>query len=167
MSMAGRRGKSASIIASLGPAARRTAELALLTGGEQARLLAVKKATARPPLEEDIHRQVAAWLDLCLAPEVVWFHPANGERRGKAAAGKLKAMGVKPGIPDLLFIHAQQTWAIELKRPGEYPSPVQRDVHERMRAAGAMVAVAHSLDEVRAQLAAWGIPTLGRAPCAG
>jgi hypothetical protein len=35
-------------------------------------------------------------------PELAWlFHPANGEKRDKATAGRLKAMGVKRGVPDL------------------------------------------------------------------
>lgn len=35
-------------------------------------------------------------------PELAWlFHPANGEKRDKATAGRLRAMGVRKGVPDL------------------------------------------------------------------
>lgn len=35
-------------------------------------------------------------------PDLAWlFHPANGEKRDKATAAKLQAMGVRKGVPDL------------------------------------------------------------------
>jgi hypothetical protein len=35
-------------------------------------------------------------------PELAWlFHPANGEKRDKATAARLRMMGVKRGVPDL------------------------------------------------------------------
>lgn len=35
-------------------------------------------------------------------PDLAWlFHPANGEKRDKATAGKLKSMGVRAGVPDV------------------------------------------------------------------
>ena len=38
-------------------------------------------------------------------PELEWlFHIPNGGSRHKIEAGKLKAMGVKPGVPDLALL---------------------------------------------------------------
>lgn len=55
-------------------------------------------------------------------PEVQWlFHIANGGLRDKITAGRLKAAGVKPGVPDLFLpirrLQYPGLW-IELKRPG-------------------------------------------------
>lgn len=54
-------------------------------------------------------------------PELKWmFHIPNGGSRHKGEAGKLKAMGVKSGVPDIcLPVHRGRfagLW-IELKRP--------------------------------------------------
>lgn len=56
-------------------------------------------------------------------PELRWFfHVPNGGARSKAAAGKLKAAGVRPGVPDYLLpvaVRGVDFWrglAIELKR---------------------------------------------------
>lgn len=43
-----------------------------------------------------------------------WSHPPNGEVRNKVTASNLKAMGVNPGIPDILIF----------KRPPRYPHVV-------------------------------------------
>lgn len=37
-------------------------------------------------------------------PDLRWaFHVPNGEKRDKATAARLKAMGTKPGVPDVLL----------------------------------------------------------------
>lgn len=37
-------------------------------------------------------------------PDLAWlYHTPSGEKRDKRTAGRLKAMGVKPGIPDALM----------------------------------------------------------------
>lgn len=51
-----------------------------------------------PPTEEQEQRTVAQFLDLFFPGE--WFHVPNGGMRNKAEGGKLKAQGVKPGVPD-------------------------------------------------------------------
>lgn len=60
------------------------------------------------------------------------FHPANGEYRHPATAGRLKAMGVRPGVPDMLLPCIAQDeiagveyvgLAIELKRSDRSNKP--------------------------------------------
>ena len=55
-----------------------------------------------------------------LYPELKWlFHIPNGGLRGKAAAANIRAMGVKPGVPDLCLPIKRGPWSglyIELKR---------------------------------------------------
>ena len=50
------------------------------------------------------------------------FHVANGGYRHKATAGKLKALGVRAGVPDLLLLVPRGKYhgmALELKRIGK------------------------------------------------
>ena len=48
--------------------------------------------------EADHQRALADWLD---AIGVLWFHPPNGGFRHARVAAKLKAEGVKAGVPDV------------------------------------------------------------------
>jgi hypothetical protein len=65
-------------------------------------------------------------------------------------AAKLKAEGVRAGVPDLCLPVARKghtaLW-IEMKRPGEKPSDAQTWWHEMLRKHGSAVAVCHSAAE--------------------
>ena len=70
---------------------------------------------------EDAHqRALADYLDLI---GVLWCHVPNGGARNAAEGGKLKAQGVKTGVPDVLIFDVPPGCprvhgiAIELKRP--------------------------------------------------
>jgi hypothetical protein len=111
--------------------------------------------------EAALQVEIAAFLDALRLP---WFHPAN-ERRCSAVQGALlKRAGVKAGIPDVLIFRAHM-WsqtlpdgildyadrhglAIELKSPGNYPTPEQRAWLERLQAEGWTTAVCRSLSQV-------------------
>lgn len=71
-----------------------------------------------PP--EDAEQQVLAkWLDM---HRINWFHPPNGGHRNVIVASKLKAQGVKRGVPDVMIVDPPPAYpdnvgtAIELKR---------------------------------------------------
>lgn len=70
---------------------------------------------------------------------------ANGGKRGKAEAMRLKAEGVTAGVPDLQ-IPFFNLW-IEMKAGGGSLSPVQREMHERLRGQGQTVVTCFSTDE--------------------
>lgn len=53
--------------------------------------------------ESDFQKTLAKYLD---SVGLDWFHPANGELRNKITASKLKAMGVKAGVPDIIIINS-------------------------------------------------------------
>lgn len=71
--------------------------------------------------EEVLHRACAQWLSLAKAryPTLAWMtHIPNGGKRPKGEAGKLKAMGVVPGMPDFILPVRSGPWiglAVELK----------------------------------------------------
>jgi len=95
--------------------------------------------TVGPKMTEDQEQQaLAAWLD---AKGLLWCHVPNGGSRNVREAAKLKRMGVKPGVPDVLIFErphqskgrlpfAKHGVAIELKRADGGPSDV-RDSQRR------------------------------------
>jgi hypothetical protein len=112
--------------------------------------------------EDAEQRALMEWLQL-QHPEAFEHtcHPPNGGGRSKAEAGAFKALGVKPGVPDVLcFLRRGGSvgLALELKRQGAPPSAVSRDQEKwlaRLRDNGWSVAVARGFDEARAQFEAY------------
>jgi len=86
-------------------------------GKPQTRIPAAKLATYLT--EEQIQVQVAQYLNAKLPKTWRWFHSPNGGHRLKSVAAKLKAQGVKPGVPDICILrpNGSPIW-IELKAFG-------------------------------------------------
>ena len=124
--------------------------------------------------EQQLHESVARWLDLFLLRPATWnTFPAGSIPLPPQYAAKLTRMGLAPGWPDLLIMHARRTYGIELKtvkgrlthtrivrtRRGGWREIIgQVEQHERLAEAGVEVAVCRSLPDVAAQLRAWGLP---------
>jgi len=53
--------------------------------------------------EEEVHKQLVEYLDHTLEEAALLFHPANGGLMPMGTAGKLKGMGLRQGVPDLLL----------------------------------------------------------------
>jgi hypothetical protein len=63
----------------------------------------------------------------------------NGGQRSKATAARLKAEGVKAGVSDLLLPLRRGGFGglfLEMKAPGNKPTPLQREWLARMKLAG-------------------------------
>jgi hypothetical protein len=114
--------------------------------------------------EQQIQRAVFQHLALRGASTMFAFHPANGGWRSSVEAAILKGVGVKAGVPDIIAIKDARCYALELKASGGRLTPVQRDAHAALIAAGATVEVAYGLDNALAQMEAWG---LVRGSCQG
>jgi hypothetical protein len=114
--------------------------------------------------ETDLHIQVAGFLHSTLGPDCLWTSIGHGGfKLPIKVAVRLKAMGVRPGIPDIAFFPRNRpAHFIELKMPGKYPEPHQRELHAILRGLGSPVAVCRSVDEVEGTLRAWCIPMRGR-----
>ena len=114
--------------------------------------------------ENDLQIQVANYLDMT---GWCWFHYPAGGHRHKVVAGKLKAMGTKKGVPDVMIF---EKWTrelgaeckcaecntecgfgicIELKVKGQYPRAEQKLWLAALKERGWITAVCRSLDEVR------------------
>ncbi len=111
-----------------------------------------------PALSESaIQIAVMHHLRLRSKPGVLAWHVPNGGSRSKAEAGRFKAEGVVPGIPDVNILFEGRFYGLELKALGGRVAPEQRAIHDAMTAAGGTVAVAFGLDAAVAQLEAWGV----------
>jgi len=90
-------------------------------------------------------------------PGLVFFHCPNGGYRTKAEAGILKAMGVRPGVSDLILLHQNKTFALELKAQGGRATEEQMAFLSDADRAGAFTALATGVDAALATLEAWGV----------
>jgi hypothetical protein len=107
--------------------------------------------------EQQIQKAVVQHLRVRAEPRVFFWSTPNEGRRGWVNAAALKAMGMTAGVPDLLILKAGQLHALELKAAKGRLTPSQRGVMQRMIECGALVAVAHSIDEALVTLEFWGI----------
>ena len=90
-------------------------------------------------------------------------HVANGENRNPVTGALLKRMGMRRGVEDLQFIWDGIHYAIEIKIPGAYQSPYQKEREAAVVAAGGFYAVSRSTQDIDDLLAHWNIPTRAKA----
>lgn len=85
-------------------------------------------------LEEYIQFQLAQWLR---ENNYTFFHVPNGGYRRKAEAGRLKAIGVRAGVHDLIILlPGAVTLFVELKTDKGALSPKQKKFHEEIAKLG-------------------------------
>lgn len=123
---------------------------ALLSSG------ATVKVKRRNTPEEDLHRAAFTWIGLMTPRHRIlrfFFHTPNGGKRPKGEAGKLRAMGQKPGVPDLLLPRRRGIYtglAVELKSATGRLSDDQREWLSALEEEGYLTAVCRDLDAVQA-----------------
>lgn len=112
----------------------------------------------RDDAEYRLQVAVVEHLKLRAMPDVVWYAVPNGEHRSKATGAKLKKMGVRPGVADLMLILPPEghSAALELKVNDNRASVAQGDFAADCRNAGATYAIAWDIDQALAILEAWG-----------
>lgn len=124
-----------------------------------------RRVTGKPKRaapEAALQIRVKEYLSLCLpdsGPDGVrWSASLTGTYLSPRARTLAKSMGVRPGIPDLCFVFpGGVTKWIELKAPKGSLEPEQRDFRDHVQPHGHW-ALCRSVDEVEAQLRAWGAP---------
>jgi hypothetical protein len=123
---------------------------------------------ALEPSELQLQISVVRHLQWRCREGVIWFAVPNGELRDKRTGAKLKAMGVRPGVADLIFIWGElistprlevtpQLLFLELKARGGRLSPPQIEFRDIMRKCGAPFEVADNIDDAIALLDRYGI----------
>lgn len=122
----------------------------------------LRLATAAPEHAEQV--AVVQWAELVTVPGVgilgrYLFAVPNGSYLGREAKTraivmrKLKAAGLKPGVPDLFLALPRGAWHglfIEMKRRGGRTSPEQLEWCERLRRVGFAADVCEGADAARA-----------------
>jgi hypothetical protein len=122
--------------------------------------------------ETGLHISTAELLDLVVLPPATWStFPAGNVKLSPAAGALLQKMGLKTGWPDILVIHGG-VYGIELKAGKGVLKPTrivtargrsrlvegQREVFQRLMAAGMQIEVCRSADDVLVALKRWGVP---------
>lgn len=77
--------------------------------------------------------------------------PATRHQAGHVHASSWINLGAT-GWPDVIACCRGRFLGVEVKRPGEDPSPAQLRMHAELAAAGAVLLVVHSLEELEAGL---------------
>jgi len=111
---------------------------------------------SKVPSEHTEQKHLLTWASLNIGkhPDLrLLFAIPNGGARSKACAGKLKAEGVKPGIPDLCLPVARGGFFglyLELKRiAGSTTSPAQKQWHRDLLQEGYHVVTAKGMTEAQ------------------
>jgi len=110
-------------------------------------------------IEHQIQVAIAQYLDL---RGLCWWAVPNGGRRNIGTARKLKAEGVKSGIPDITLIHKGRYYGIEVKKPKTITPKGTLSATQKVRIAqiersGGLVGLAYSVADVEKLLEIWGI----------
>ena len=110
-------------------------------------------ASEAAPSEHFEQRELVRWFRQ-FHPNVLIFAIPNGGGRSKASAGRLKAEGVVPGIPDL-FVPAKGLW-IEMKRvKGGALSPEQKAMMQYLEEVGYRAIVCKGAEDAKKQIQAF------------
>ena len=117
-----------------------------------------KRERSLTPSEHQSQAAVISWWALQHKayglPVFALFAIPNGGARDMITGARLKAEGVRPGIPDLMLAATDRPGHpgghhglfIEMKKPLNYPSTAQHDVITYLHEAGYMCKVAYSTD---------------------
>lgn len=90
-------------------------------------------------------------------PNLLWFHCGNGEKRNAITGARLKRMGVRPGVADILIFWPEGMGAIELKVGKNSIQESQKQFYVDWIRAGGQYAICRSLDEVMVVIKQWGV----------
>lgn len=116
--------------------------------------------TKRKDHEGPIHRAILHYLEAQFPRAVIHHSPNEVSLRGKDVAraiAKAKSLGMKPGFPDLIMIHAGHTVALEVKAPAGRLQQSQKNIGEALQLNGVLWAVVRSVDDVRDNFKRWGV----------
>lgn len=102
-------------------------------------------------IEDTLQKSCVQWFDLQYG-HLSWalFHVPNGGQRNAKEAAKFKAMGVRPGVPDLILILPRGGYhylALELKVGKNKQTENQKWYQSKMTENGGKYVVIRSLDD--------------------
>lgn len=101
-------------------------------------------------VEAEIQRQIVAWWDAADPSAAFLFHVPNEGKRDALAAAKLRPMGVRAGVADLVIVRQGGSVAFaELKTPIGRQGPEQRRFEETCAQLGTPYRVVYDLETFR------------------
>ena len=100
-------------------------------------------------LESEIQKQIIKYLDL----KGIYYFSVPNELGGKGKAAmirtrKLKGMGLKSGVADLVVLLPGEALFLEVKQPKKYQRPSQKEFEEIVSDLGFRYYVVRSLEDV-------------------
>jgi hypothetical protein len=120
-----------------------------------------RKAPAIRQSEFQLQADIVALLRKYRRPDWRFWHTPNGEIRDPRTAAKLKAMGVLPGVPDLLLLAPDGSLrCLECKAHGGRLSDEQEDFRTFCIAREIPYVTAFKIDDALAAFREWGCLTI-------
>ena len=109
--------------------------------------------------EHEVQCAICNYLDI---RRICYWAVPNGGKRSKSEANRLKAEGVRPGVPDITIVHEGQYYGLEVKRPKTLApkgrlSKNQKKMIEKIEDNGGQVKVVYSVEDVIESFDEWGI----------
>lgn len=109
--------------------------------------------------EEYIQKNCIIWFDIQFPQyRLLLHHSPNGGYRSKVEGGIFKAMGVRAGFPDLIFLLPNPGYhylAIEMKDDKGHMSPSQVEYKKIIEENGGKHELIRSFDEFREIITNW------------
>lgn len=99
--------------------------------------------------EDDLQKQVARYLDI---KKVLWCHVANERKTSFQAGARLKAKGVKSGVPDCLIFEPCNGFnglSIELKIKPNKPTANQKEWLKRLKKHNWITEVCYTFEDAK------------------
>jgi hypothetical protein len=109
--------------------------------------------------EDSIHKSILRYLRMVLPSHWLIYHTPNGGSRHPIEAANMKGLGVIAGVPDLTIIGDGKTFFMEVKSKSGRVQPSQRMFMGKLEKNGIEYAVVRSIDDAKACLQAWGLPS--------
>lgn len=108
--------------------------------------------------EDDIQEPIVRYLRAVLKPPTWFTHiPAGGG--GEARGRRIKRLGYIAGTPDLMILDGGRAFFGEVKAGKRPLSNAQKDTIPMIRHTRCPVDIWRSIEDVKASLERWGIPT--------
>ena len=113
--------------------------------------------TRRANPEARLQKCLLQHLKLRGVPGLLYFHPANEGRRSAIAGANLKAMGMLPGVADLVLCHEGRAYFLEVKAKGQKLSGAQTAFDVAASEADCPYEWADNIDAALMILNHWGL----------
>ena len=118
----------------------------------------VPEPAARRHDEDDLQRDVCRFLDVALPTGATYFAVPNGGKRHVREAARMKGLGLRPGVPDLLVIHDGRALFVELKTKRGVMSAAQKAMQQMLAYCGCTVMLCRTVDDVEQALRNASVP---------